>query len=354
MPLSEHVALSLDGVSAPTADAALKFVRAIPAAQWGKVLPSSKEKTRIRFGAQEFYGVKGGGAVPPPLRALGEEAFEAVRASLPANIVAAGWRPVNCLVNKYSAKKGVAKHRDPAATWAPLVIGVTLYEDRFDTLSAMQFSTLPDAPKLEKLRVGTPHRSIYAFHGDAFLHANHERLPGSAKQAKGIYSFTFRCGVDELDAAAAGGANEGESEDEETSEEAYWREEAEEAAERMRAERERVAEFKVGQEVARIAHGGHLASVATVAASIDPPERLDEAAIALPRAFEEGIALFESKGEQWHLSGQSHHTESWPQLRAKLRSVPWYRVEWHGPAPARALMTEILPEFALAERVLEA
>ena len=234
MPLAEHVAVSLDGVSAPTADAALEFVLKIPIAKWGKVQPRSQESTRLRFGRQEFYGAKSGGAVPPPLAALGQEAFEAVRASLPAG-VAAGWRPANCLVNKYGPKKGVAKHRDPSDKWAPLVIGVTLYEDRFDTLSAMQFSTLPDAPKLEKLRVGTPHRSIYAFHGDAFLHANHERLPGSAKQAKGIYSFTFRCGVDEVD-AAAGGAGEDENEDEETSEEAYWREEAEEAAERMRAE----------------------------------------------------------------------------------------------------------------------
>jgi len=170
--------------------------------------------------------------VPPPLRALGEEAFEAVRASLPAELAAA-WRPTNCLVNKYGPKKGVAKHRDPADKWLPLVIGVTLYEDRFDTLSAMQFSTLPDAPKLEKLRVGTPHRSIYAFHGDAFLRANHERLPGSAKQEKGIFSFTFRCGVGEAEGEAE---SEAESE---TSEEAYWREEAEEAAERIRADRER-------------------------------------------------------------------------------------------------------------------
>ena len=354
MPLSKHVAVSLDGVSAATADAALEFVRAIPAAKWGKVLPRSEDNTRLRFGPQEFYRGKSGGAVPPPLAALGEEAFEAVRASLPAELAAA-WRPANCLVNKYAAKKGVAKHRDPGTTWAPLVIGVTLYEDRFDTLSAMQFETLPDAPKLEKVRVGTPHRSVYAFYGSAFSGATHARLPGSAKQRRLIYSCTFRCGVDEL-GAAAGGAGEAEanSEADENSEEAYWREEAEEAAERMRAEREPVAEFKVGQEVARIAHGGHLAGVATVAKSIDPPERLDEAAIALPRDFEEGIARFESKGEEWHLSGQSSHTRSWPQLREKLRSVAWYRVEWRGPAPPYELMTEILPEFALAERVQKA
>lgn len=197
MPLQEHVAFLPRGVSEDTAREALAFTRAIPEGAWGKVQPRSKEKTRIRFGAQEFYGAKGGGEVPPPLRALGEEALEAVRAELPRDVVA-GWAPRNCLVNAYHQKKGVAKHRDPSDKWAPLVIGVTLYEDRFDAPSAMQFTTLPDNPTREKLRVGTPHRSVYAFHGDAFFHANHERLPGSASQRKIVYSFTFRSGLDEL------------------------------------------------------------------------------------------------------------------------------------------------------------
>ena len=141
----------------------------------------------------------------------------------------------NCLVNKYGPKKGVAKHRDPSDKWAPLVIGVTLYEDRFDTLSAMQFSTLPDAPKLEKLRVGTPHRSIYAFHGDAFLRES--RAPSRKREAgKGHLLVHVPLRRRRGRRRGGSGAGEDENEDEETSEEAYWREEAEEAAERMRAE----------------------------------------------------------------------------------------------------------------------
>ena len=52
---------------------------------------------------------------------------------------------------------------------------------------------------IEKVRVGTPHRSVYAFFGDGFHRATHERVKGSAKQREDVYSFTFRCGESELE-----------------------------------------------------------------------------------------------------------------------------------------------------------
>ncbi len=198
MPLATDVLLKLDGVSAYTAREAIDYVRAIPEAGWGKVQPRSHARTRIRFGKQEFYGAKGAQDLPPPIAALGEEAFESVRARLP-QALAARFRPKNCVLNKYAKKKGVAKHRDPGDKWAPLVIGVTLMRRPDDPISAMQFESLPGAPTLENVRVGTPHRSVYAFFGDGFHRATHERVKGNAKQREDIYSFTFRCGESELE-----------------------------------------------------------------------------------------------------------------------------------------------------------
>ena len=198
MPLTTDVLLELDGVSALTAREAIDYVRAIPESGWGKVQPRSHDRTRIRFGKQGFYRAKSGGELPPALRTLGEEAFESVRARLPPAL-AARFRPKNCVLNKYSKKKGVAKHTDANDKWVPLVIGVTLMQRPEDPVSSMQFESLPGAPKLEKVRIGTPHRSVYVFFGDGFHRATHERVKGSAKQREDIYSFTFRCGEGELE-----------------------------------------------------------------------------------------------------------------------------------------------------------
>lgn len=198
MPLASDVLLELDGVSAHTAREAIDYVGAIPEAGWSQVQRRSHDRTRIRFGKQEFYGAKGAQDLPPPIAALGEEAFESVRARLPPAL-AARFRPKNCVLNKYARKKGVAKHRDSGDKWAPLVIGVTLMRRPDDPISAMQFESLPGAPALEKVRVGTPHRSVYVFFGDGFYRATHERIKGSAKQREDIYSFTFRCGESELE-----------------------------------------------------------------------------------------------------------------------------------------------------------
>lgn len=198
MPLATDVLLKLDGVSAYAAREAIDYVRAIPEASWGKVQPRSHARTRIRFGKQEFYGAKGVQDLPPPIAELGEEAFESVRARLP-QALAARFRPKNCVLNKYAKKKGVAKHRDSGDKWAPLVIGVTLMRRPDDPISAMQFESLPGEATLENVRVGTPHRSVYAFFGDGFHRATHERVKGNAKQREDIYSFTFRCGESELE-----------------------------------------------------------------------------------------------------------------------------------------------------------
>ena len=199
MSLESHIAFKSNGISKLTADAALDFVKSVDANTWTSVAPRSKRKTRIRYGGQRFYrGQSAGAKLPPPLRAMANEALESIRGDLPAELVAR-FEPNNCVVNRYF-RSGVAAHLDPSSRWLGLVLGVTLYEDASDSVSCMKFTSLPGAASAQAVKVPTPHRSVYAFFGDAFLNAHHARMPCGARQTRNLYSFTFRCGLEECNA----------------------------------------------------------------------------------------------------------------------------------------------------------
>ena len=176
-------------IRAETAAEALALVHALPDETWGKVRPSSKERTRITFGPHEFYGGEDGGCeLPPALQRMGEEAIEAVRDKIPR----ANWDAFSIhtlVVNRYAATKGVAPHPDPTI-WQPLVVGVTLSDDPYGKPSVMTFCD--DHPK-NRLVVPTPHRSVYVFHDRAYLEAKHARRPCPSAQKGNVYSFTYRC-----------------------------------------------------------------------------------------------------------------------------------------------------------------
>lgn len=199
MGLESHVAFKSSGVSKPTADAALDFAKSVDDRAWTKVRSESRDRTRIRFGPQQFYrGQSAGAKLPPALHAMANEALESIRADLPAELVAK-FRPNNCVVNQYF-RSGVAAHRDPSDRWLGLVLGVTLYEDPSDPVSSMKFTSLPGAESAEVVKMPTPHRSVYAFFDDAFLNAKHARMPCGKRQTRKLYSFTFRCGLEECNA----------------------------------------------------------------------------------------------------------------------------------------------------------
>ena len=171
-----------------TARAALRWARALPEEAWAQVTPRSKDRTRLKFGRSGFYGTNEGWSphIPPDLLTLGNEALAVAR-----NVVqGAPWDAFGdidtVVVNRYTAGKGVAKHKDPPR-WVPLVIGVTLCDDPCGPVSVMQFESGP-----HRVPVPTPHRSAYVFHSRAYTDATHARKPGAAKQKGTVYSFTFR------------------------------------------------------------------------------------------------------------------------------------------------------------------
>ena len=185
----EHLGAHPQAVSEDTARSALRWIRKLPDEAWKPVDPRrSKDCSRIKFTARFFHAASDAWStrVPPELLALGEEAVEAARASVPG----APWDDfqIDTLVlNRYAAGKGVHKHQDPKQ-WVPLVLGVTLYDDAFNSpVNAMEFTHERD-----KRVVPTPHRSAYVFHGKAYTDARHARKPCSKKQKGNVYSLTFR------------------------------------------------------------------------------------------------------------------------------------------------------------------
>lgn len=126
--------------------------------------------------------------LPAAFRKLGEEALEHARLAHP-DAPWDGFALDTLLVNRYHPGDGVAPHRDPESKH-PLVLGVTLYENPDSKPSVMEFSSLPDK-RTERLRVQTPHRSAYLFHGRAYRNARHSRK-ASKRQAGLVWSFTFR------------------------------------------------------------------------------------------------------------------------------------------------------------------
>lgn len=177
-----------NAISAGTATEVLAFVHDLPDEAWGKVRPSSHDRTRITYGPHEFYGgLAGGNEIPAPLRRMGEEAIEAVRDHVPR----APWDgfSIDTLVlNKYAATKGVGAHHDPKV-WKPLVVGVTLSDDSFGKPTVMTFSN----EKERRLVMPTRHRSVYVFHDLAYTDAKHQRNDCPLRQQGNVYSFTYRC-----------------------------------------------------------------------------------------------------------------------------------------------------------------
>ena len=184
----DDIVFAPHAVSNDSARVALQWIRKLPDEAWQPVNLRSKDRSRIKFSAQRFYGEADSWdtRVPPELLALGEEAVEAARAKAPD----APWDlfKIDTLVlNRYPKGKGVGKHHDPPK-WVPLVLGVTLYDDPHNSpVNAMEF-----AHQRDSLVVPTPHRSAYAFHGSAYWGATHARRPCSAKQKGNVYSLTFR------------------------------------------------------------------------------------------------------------------------------------------------------------------
>ena len=175
-------------VSHDTARAALRWARSRPEEAWAQVSPRSKDRTRLKFGQSGFYGTNEGWSphIPPDLLTLGNEALAVAQ-----NVVQdAPWDAFSAIdtvvVNRYTAGKGVAKHKAPPR-WVPLVIGVTLCDDPCGPVSAMLFEN-----GQHRVPVPTPHRSAYVFHSRAYTDATHARKPGVAKQKGTVYSFTFR------------------------------------------------------------------------------------------------------------------------------------------------------------------
>lgn len=175
-------------ISAATAAEVLAFVHDLPDEAWGKVRPSSHDRTRITYGPHEFHGgLAAGNEIPPPLRRMGEEAVEAVRDHVPR----APWDAFSIdtlVLNKYAATKGVSEHKDPK-TWKPLVVGVTLADDPLGRPSKMTFSNEAE----RRLVMPTRHRSVYVFHDLAYTDAKHQRNPCPSAQQGNVYSFTYRC-----------------------------------------------------------------------------------------------------------------------------------------------------------------
>lgn len=185
---SEDVALAPHAVSAESARSVLKWLRGRPESAWAPVNPRSKDRTRLKFGHSGFYGTNEGWSphIPTDLLTLGNEALAVAQ-----NVVqGAPWDTFGAIdtvvVNRYTAGKGVGKHKDPPR-WVPLVIGVTLCDDPYGPVSAMQFEN-----GQERTQVATPHRSAYVFHGRAYTDATHARKPCPARQKGYVYSLTFR------------------------------------------------------------------------------------------------------------------------------------------------------------------
>jgi len=187
--LRDNTCLVPHAVSPDSARIALAWIKKLPDHAWSAVVEGrSKDRSRIKFSAQRFFGKAPSWdkCVPPELLVLGEEAVEAARSRTPD----APWDDfgIDTLVlNRYPAKKGVNAHTDPP-TWVPLVVGVTLYDDpEGGVVSAMKFTHERDA-----LTVPTPHRSAYVFHGRAYTEAKHARNPCGSRLRGHVYSFTFR------------------------------------------------------------------------------------------------------------------------------------------------------------------
>ena len=184
---TEHLGAHPQAVDEESARTALRWIRALPDQAWKPVNLRSRDCSRIKFSARSFYGESDAWAtrVPPELLALGEEAKQQMRTIMPD----APWNDfeIDTLVlNRYPAGKGVGKHTDPPK-WVPLVLGVTLCDDRFSPVSVMEFRNQRDVRLLP-----TPHRSAYVFHGKAYTDATHARKPCSKKQRGHVYSLTFR------------------------------------------------------------------------------------------------------------------------------------------------------------------
>lgn len=187
--LKDNTCTVRHAVGPESATSALRWIKGLPDEAWKPVDPRrSKDRSRIKFTARFFHAASDAWAtrVPPELLALGEEAMEEVRAVVPG----APWDDfqIDTLVlNRYPAGKGVHAHKDPEQ-WVPLVLGVTLYEDAFNSpVNKMEF-----AHGRDKWIVPTPHRSAYVFHGQAYTNATHARKPCSKKQRGHVYSLTFR------------------------------------------------------------------------------------------------------------------------------------------------------------------
>ena len=189
---SEHLGAHPQAVSEDAARGALRWIRKLPNEAWKPVDPRrSKDCSRIKFTARFFHAASDAWAtrVPPELLSLGEEAMERARTVVPG----APWNDfqIDTLVlNRYPAGKGVHKHKDPEQ-WVPLVLGVTLYDDPFNSpVNAMEFAHVVHGR--DKRVVPTPHRSAYVFHGKAYTDATHARKPCSKRQRGNVYSLTFR------------------------------------------------------------------------------------------------------------------------------------------------------------------
>ncbi len=188
-PFRGDLCLVPHAVNTESATIALRWIRNLPTNAWSPVNCRARDNSRIKFSRRTFYGEAASWdkRVPPELLALGREATESARLRVPD----APWDifEIDTLViNRYSKGKGVAKHKDPPK-WVPLVVGVTLYDDPYGPVSAMQFE---NGNPLDRLQLSTPHRSAYVFHGRAYTDATHARKPGAARQTGYLYSFTFR------------------------------------------------------------------------------------------------------------------------------------------------------------------
>jgi hypothetical protein len=187
--LEKETCLVPHAVSHESARIALAWIKKLPDHAWSAVVEGrSKDRSRIKFSAQRFFGraPSWDTRVPPELLVLGEEAVEAARSRAPD----APWEnfEIDTLVlNRYRAKKGVAAHKDPE-TWVPLVVGVTLYDNpEGGVVSAMKFTHQRNAHTMP-----TPHRSAYVFHSRAYTEAEHARKPCGSRLQGHAYSFTFR------------------------------------------------------------------------------------------------------------------------------------------------------------------
>ena len=191
-PFRADTGLAHGAVSSETTYAALAFLMSLSPDAFTKVAPSSKRKSRLRYGGfpgsarRLFTGPASGTTIPARLKAVGEEALEAARLAVPD----APWDAFSLdtlVVNHYLPGEQVRPHKDPPR-WEPLVLGVTLCEVR-DAVSVMQFAVGDD-----KHRIVTPHRSAYVFHGRAYTDATHARLP-SKRQRGAVWSLTFRANL---------------------------------------------------------------------------------------------------------------------------------------------------------------